>query len=63
MVNLRIVKGDLSPEEIAALVVVLTRRPAAPDQVPRTPAWSDRSRAVRRPLPHGPGAWRSSALP
>jgi Acyl-CoA carboxylase epsilon subunit len=62
-VKLRIVKGDLSAEEIAALVVALTPRPAAAEPPKRTSAWSDRSRAVRRPTPHGHGAWRSTALP
>jgi hypothetical protein len=29
----------------------------------RTPEWSAHHRKVRRTLPHGPGGWRSSALP
>ena len=62
---LRVIRGDATPEEIAALVAVLMSR-AADDEAPprKTPsAWSDRSRLVRRPLHPGPGAWRSSALP
>jgi hypothetical protein len=62
-VNLRIVKGDLSAEEIAALVVVLTPRPPAAEPARRSSAWSDHARTVRRPLQHGPGAWRSTAMP
>lgn len=61
---LQVVKGDATPEELAALVAVLgsVSAPAAPAK--RTPsAWSDPARAVRRALPHGPGAWRASGLP
>jgi hypothetical protein len=66
---LQIVRGDPTPEEIAALVAVLTARArarAASGDGPPKPersAWSDPSRRLRRPLPHGPGAWRSSAFP
>lgn len=64
---LRVVRGDATPEEIAALVAVLAMR-AGDDEAPR-PArsaqstWSDRSRQLRGPLSPGPGAWRASALP
>ncbi|GAA3760530.1 acyl-CoA carboxylase subunit epsilon [Spinactinospora alkalitolerans] len=65
--RLRIVRGDLAPEETAALVAVLTARAraaraaagAAEEPAPRS-AWRDRSRLVRRPLHPGPGAWRMS---
>ncbi|GAA4606885.1 hypothetical protein GCM10023195_25470 [Actinoallomurus liliacearum] len=65
---LQVVRGDATPEEIAALVAVLTARARAASAVRTTPparrsAWADRSRQLRRPLPHGPGAWRTSALP
>ena len=63
--TLRVVRGDATPEEIAALVAVLLSRPGG-DAVPSVPArsaWADRSRQLRRPLRPGPGAWRRSALP
>ena len=63
---LRVVRGDPTPEEIAALVAVLTARARAvarPAPRERRSAWSDPSRRLRRPLAHGPGAWRTSALP
>jgi hypothetical protein len=62
---LRVVHGDATPEEIAALVAVLLSRPAveAPAPRPAPSAWADRSRLLRRPLHPGPGAWRRSALP
>ena len=62
---LRVVRGDASPQEIAALVAVLMSRPAVDDAAPEpTPsAWSDRSALLRPPVFPGPGAWRGSALP
>jgi Acyl-CoA carboxylase epsilon subunit len=65
--RLRVVRGDATPEEIAALVAALMARSAG-EGAPR-PArsvqnyWSDRSRQLRRPLSPGPGAWRRSVLP
>ena len=67
--TLRVVRGDATPEEIAALVAVLIARSGrgeGPARRPRPPArgaWSDRSRQLRRPLHPGPGAWRRSAWP
>ena len=68
---LRVVRGDATPEEIAALVAVLLSRAASAGQAPAggaaprpaPSAWADRSRQLRRPLFPGPGAWRRSALP
>jgi len=64
---LRVIRGDATPEEIAALVAVLVTRSAdtgAPRPVRSVSnAWSDRSRQLRRPLSPAPGAWRRSALP
>jgi acyl-CoA carboxylase epsilon subunit len=64
--HLRIVKGDPSDEEVAALVAVVSALgsgagSAAPER-PRS-AWSDRRALVREALPHGHGAWRASGLP
>jgi hypothetical protein len=64
---LRVVRGDATAEEIAALVAVLLARSA--DAKAPSPArsvsgsWADRSGLLRRPLSPGPGAWRRSALP
>jgi hypothetical protein len=64
---LRVIRGDATPEEIAAVVAVLLARSAAPDAPPpprpAPSAWADRSRLLRRPLFPGPDAWRRSALP
>ena len=61
---LRVVSGDATPEEIAALVAVLSAVGAAqPPPRPPAPAWAAHHRKVRRTLPHGRGGWRSSGLP
>nr|WP_285501840.1 acyl-CoA carboxylase epsilon subunit [Actinokineospora sp. NBRC 105648] len=63
---LRVVRGTPDAAELAALTAVVlaagssggeAAEPAAPN------AWADRAAAVRRPLAHGPGAWRASAFP
>jgi hypothetical protein len=61
---LRVVKGDATPEEVAALVAVVAALGSG-GEAPRrpAPAWSAHHRKVRTTLPHGPGGWRSSALP
>jgi hypothetical protein len=61
---LRVVKGDATPEEIAALVAVIGSLggDSTPEKKP-VPAWSAHHRKVRVTLPHGPGGWRSSGLP
>ncbi|MBV9208876.1 MAG: acyl-CoA carboxylase subunit epsilon [Actinobacteria bacterium] len=65
--SLRVVRGDATPEEIAALVAVLMTRSAGTEAAPPARSgqnsWSDRSRLLRRPLSPGPGAWRRSGLP
>jgi len=63
---LHIVRGEPSPEELAALVTVLAARAAASAPGRPTPVrtlWNDRSRLVRRPLTPGRGAFRASVLP
>ncbi len=62
---LRVVKGDPTPEELAALVAVVgVRRGAGAAPAPRPrPLWGHPAAAMRRPHRAGPGAWRASALP
>ena len=61
---LRVLSPDATPEEVAALVLVLASLGgAAPSPRRRTPEWSAPHRRVRASLPHGPGGWRSSGLP
>ena len=62
---LRVIRGDATPEEIAALVAVVMSRSGDDAAAPRAvrPTWADRSAVLRRPLQAGPGAWRRSSLP
>jgi acyl-CoA carboxylase epsilon subunit len=63
---LRVVKGDASPEEIAALVIALAvlRTDSEPERATTSrSAWNDRSRLLRSPVHPSPGGWRRSALP
>jgi hypothetical protein len=61
---LRIVKGDATPEEVAALVAVIASmsgsEPAGPE--PRS-TWAHPARGLRPVHRPGPGAWRASGLP
>ncbi|MCD2197412.1 acyl-CoA carboxylase subunit epsilon [Actinomycetospora endophytica] len=63
---LRIVRGDPTPEEVAALTAVLAAASGGggePEETGPTSVWNERESLVRRPLTPGPGAWRASALP
>jgi hypothetical protein len=63
---LRIVKGDPTPEEVAALVTVVSAmaagaaEAAARDKAPK-PEWSAHRRKLPTTYRHGHGAWRASA--
>ena len=60
---LTVLRGDPTPEQLAALVAVLAARAA--EQAPAAPApralWA--VPVLRSPLSPGPGAWRASGLP
>jgi acyl-CoA carboxylase epsilon subunit len=61
---LRVVRGEPTAEELAALVAVLAARSAAPAPAPRLrSAWADPARRLGLTHRAGPGAWRRSALP
>jgi hypothetical protein len=59
---LRVVKGEPSAEELAALTVVVAALSQRRDRRRPTPvgAWSSFADAHRRALPAGPGGWRAS---
>ncbi|WP_424212109.1 acyl-CoA carboxylase epsilon subunit [Streptomyces sp. BI20] len=68
---IKVVRGNPTPEELAAALAVVRARaaasaaaaPAARGSAGRD-AWSDPARAaLRRPLRPGPGAWGRSFLP
>ena len=62
---LRVIRGDASAEEIAAIVAVLALRGQAAAPAPRRviSSWADRSRLMREPVAASPGGWRRSAFP
>ena len=67
---LRVVRGDATAEEIAALVATVTavtaaRSSAAGDAKPAPVRsnWNAPARLLRAPVRPSPGGWRRSALP
>ena len=65
MNDVRLIRGEATEEEVAAVVAVLLTRPPAGTSAASRPAsaWADRSaghRGRRDPVP-GPDRWRSSA--
>jgi Acyl-CoA carboxylase epsilon subunit len=60
---LRVVKGDPTAEELAALTVVvaaLSQRPRPRRRPTPVGGWASRADAVRLPLQPGPGGWRAA---
>ena len=67
---LRVVRGNPTPAEFAALVAVISAKQRAAatareqhGQRGGEPGWAAYWRRSRQPLRPGPGAWRASALP
>ena len=64
---LRIVRGEPTDEEVAALVVAVTMRAAQARSAAQEPRprslWRSRSRNIRPAISPSPGAWRASGLP
>ena len=62
---LRVINPDATPEEVAALVAVLSALGSANEDAPKKPrsAWSNPARGVRQTHRNGVGAWRASGLP
>ncbi len=64
---LRIVRGDPRPDEVAALVAVVSALAAgaaeatARRRTRRPSEWAAHHRSLRPAHRHGPGAWRASA--
>ncbi len=62
----RVVRGEPTAEELAALTVTLAAVASAggADPAPRPrSAWNDPPAQLRRPLTVGPGAWQASTWP
>ena len=56
------VRGEATPEQLAALVAVLSAASGGdePASDGSTSTWATHSAAMRHPVNHGPGAWRTS---
>lgn len=65
--DFRVVKGEPDPQELAAVIMVITAQAAQNAQAKaRTslrPEWNAAHRGVRKSFEHGAGTWRRSALP
>lgn len=60
----RVVAGDPTPEELAVVIALVTRRGgSAPEPAPSFSLWSRKSRNIRPVLRAGYGAWRASSMP
>jgi hypothetical protein len=67
-VTIKVVRGNPSPEELAAALAVVSARAAVPPPDPAVEpprdAWSDPSRIARRRVPPpGPAAWTRTYWP
>ncbi len=67
-VLLRVVKGEPTADELAALVAVVAARRSAglestDDTGPRRSGWTNRARAQRGIHRHGPDGWRQASPP
>jgi hypothetical protein len=62
--GLRIVRGEPTPEELAALTAVVSAAGTAGDdeqpEPPRRGRWNDPAATHRQPWRHGPGGWRAA---
>jgi len=61
--HLRIVRGEPTPEELAALAAVVTAAESispAPAEAPQRGRWNDPAHAHRRYWPVGPDGWRAA---
>ncbi|MFR9676154.1 acyl-CoA carboxylase epsilon subunit [Streptomyces sp. TR06-5] len=65
---IKVIRGNPTPEELAAALAVVQARAAASAAAGSAPRdateWSDPARTVPRRLPHpGPKAWRTAFWP
>ena len=61
---LTVVRGEPTPEQLAALIAVVSARGSGggePEEAPAPSLWNRPT--LRGPLHPGPGAWQASALP
>jgi hypothetical protein len=65
MPPIKVLHGQPSPEELAAVLAVVSARAAASaaraEDAARVSVWTDRARTIRRSPRPGAHAWRTSA--
>ena len=65
--DIRVVRGQPTDEELAAVLMVLTAQATASNLAAKReqlrPEWNAAHRGVRKSFEHGAGTWRRSALP
>nr|WP_246304879.1 acyl-CoA carboxylase subunit epsilon [Nocardioides thalensis] len=60
---MKVVSPDATPEEVAAIVAVFSALGGGePAPEPPKSQWAAPAARMRKPLAHGPGAWRASGL-
>lgn len=63
----KVVRGQPDPQELAAVIMVITAQAAQNAQAKKQralrPEWNAPHRGVRKSFEHGAGTWRRSALP
>ena len=57
---LRVISGTATEEEIAAILAAVALLPEDTPQEAPVDSWVARATSLRRPLDHGPRAWRTS---
>ena len=65
--EIRVVRGQPTDEELAAVLMVITAQAAASSMAAKReqlrPEWNASHRSVRKSFEHGAGTWRRSARP
>lgn len=65
--EIRVVRGQPTDEELAAVLMVITAQATASSLAAKReqlrPEWNAAHRSVRKSFEHGAGTWRRSALP
>ena len=65
--DIRVVRGNPTDEELAAVLMVITAQAStaglASKRAQLRPEWNAPHRSMRKSFEHGAGTWRRSALP
>jgi hypothetical protein len=61
--HLTVVAGNPTPDEIAIVTALVSRRGGATEEASQFSLWARKSRNIRPALRPGYGAWRASTMP